>query len=805
MTNARRLLLVFALLLAAGTASSSQNGQAPRPAADPLVARAQAEIQRGRYQEAEALLAPAVSTNLDAALELGLLQLYLGRPEARATLQRVMQQSPQRSAADFLRMGRAARALRQSREANDLFRQADRLQPNDATINTEWGELFLDNSEYAEALKSFQPAVKADPQSVRARFGVARVAAEENPPAAREMLEAILDGNPDYVPAHLLMAQIALGNRRRDEARESIDKALDVNPNSLEALALDAAVAMVEGRTGDYDERVAQALRLNPAYGEIHRVAGDQLALNYRFDEAVALTRRALALDPNNSRAHGDLGMQLLRTGDEAGARQALETAFRLDSSYTNLVTRNLLEMLDELDKFETIRDGDIVMRFHPEEVAVMREYALPLAKRAVETLSKQWDFTPTGPILIEMFPRHDDFAVRTLGLPGMIGALGACFGRVVTLDSPRARPPGQFSWQATLWHEIAHVITLQMSGNRVPRWLTEGISEWEERRASPDWGREMVVSFAQAMNAGKVLKLRDLNDGFTDPELISLAYFESSLLVEHLAATYGEPSLRTLLRAYGKGLEGDDALREAFNVTADDIQASFDAKLERDFGAIRRALNAPELPDDAGVEVLRAAVQANPESFPLRLRLGNALREAGDAAGAVAELERAAALVPAAVGQVNPHAMIAAIALEQKDEARAIAALEAQLKTDVNDVETARRLASMVAPLNDPARTTAAYERVVALDPFDSNAQTMAGRMAMQRRDATRAVRAFRAALATSPADRAASHLDLAEALVLAGDRPEARRQVLAALEIAPSFERAQDLLLQLVDAGGA
>ena len=47
--------------------------------------------------------------------------------------------------------------------------------------------------------------------------------------------------------------------------------------------------------------------------------------------------------------------------------------------------------------------------------------------------------------------------------------ALGACFGRVVTLDSPRARPPGDFSWGETLWHEMAHVITLQLSRQRVP------------------------------------------------------------------------------------------------------------------------------------------------------------------------------------------------------------------------------------------------------------------------------------------------------------------------------------------------
>ena len=75
--------------------------------------------------------------------------------------------------------------------------------------------------------------------------------------------------------------------------------------------------------------------------------------------------------------------------------------------------------MMDSLDKFETIRDGDVVMQFSPDEAAVMREYAVPFAKEALETLSKQWDFKPTGPILIEMFPKHDDFAVRTMGLPG--------------------------------------------------------------------------------------------------------------------------------------------------------------------------------------------------------------------------------------------------------------------------------------------------------------------------------------------------------------------------------------------------
>jgi tetratricopeptide (TPR) repeat protein len=544
-------------------------------------------------------------------------------------------------------------------------------------------------------------------------------------------------------------------------------------------------------------------LKVNPTYGEVYRVAGDHLARNYRFEEAVVMTRRALEVDPDSTEAYSDLGLELMRTGDEPGARRALETAFKADPY--NVVTFNLLSLLDTLDKFETITDGDIVMRFHADEAPVMREYALPLAKRALDTYSKRYGFRPEGPILIEMFPKHDDFAVRTLGLPGMIGALGACFGKVVTLDSPRARPPGQFSWEATLWHELAHVMTLQMSNNRVPRWLTEGISEWEERQARPEWGRAMTVSYAQAMNSGKVLKIADLNDGFTNPELISLAYYEASLLVEHLVDLYGEDAMHTLLRAYGRGLETDAALKEAYQTTVDDLQVSFDAQNRRQFGEMQRALKAPEIPDDAGVEILRAAVQANPESFPLRMRLASALHEAGQPDEAISELERAGELLPAVYGENSPNKLIAEIALEKKDTPRAIKALEDVIAVDGDDVESARKLASLLDPARDPERAARAYGRVVALDPFDGNAEAVTGRLALARRDGDVALHAFRAALATAPADVASAHLDLGEAYLMTGNQAEAKKQALAALEVAPSFERAQDLLLKVVDAGGS
>jgi Flp pilus assembly protein TadD len=108
------------------------------------------------------------------------------------------------------------------------------------------------------------------------------------------------------------------------------------------------------------------------------------------------------------------------------------------------------------------------------------------------------------------------------------------------------------------------------------------------------------------------------------------------------------------------------------------------------------------------------------------------------------------------------------------------------------------------VEPLKDPARLEAAYKRVVDVDPFDGKAQAGIGQLALRRKDTATAVRAFRSALATNPADRASAHTDLAEALLAAGQAREAKTETLNALEIAPSFDRALDLLLKINESGG-
>ena len=796
--------------IAHGRISEAESMARARPGQDPAAAAVLAElaIRRGKYEEAQTLLEPAAAREPEgeAALALGLLHIQLGRSQAGTGLLKVVQRqaSTRTDAESLFRAARAAGALSNAREANGIYRAL--AASDDPAVHTGWGLLFLEKYQRGEALRSFKDALRLDAEWAPAHAGLARVLADENPPAAAAAANKALEIDGELLDAHLLLAEQELDNSRPDAARDRINKVLAINPSHLEAIAWLAAMAYVRGDQSEFDTEVKRVLAINPAYGDVYRIAGDLAARNYRFQDAVTLTRRAVALDDGNSKAHGNLGMHLMRTGEEPEARRSLDKAFSLDAY--DVVTYNLLSLLDTLDKFVVEKSGDLIVKFHPDEAPIMREYALPLAHEALKTLSSRYQFTPQGPILIEIFPTHDDFAVRNLGLPGMIGALGACFGRVVTMDSPKARPPGSFSWQATLWHELAHVITLQMSNQRVPRWLTEGISVFEEARARPEWGRDMEVPFARALERGETLKLKDLNAGFTRPETIALAYYQASLLVDHIVATHGEPALRALVRSFGDGTDGDQAISKSLNVSMDQLQTTFDSALQTRFGPLLAALKDNPKPVPGGgtpdIGALKAAAVVQPGSYAAQVALGRALAANGDRA-AFEPLERAAALVPMATGENSPHAVMARLAEQVGDVARAIREYQSLLAHDHAAIDPARRLAALADKAGDEKASAMAYDRIVALDPFDADAHTGAGRLAMKRSDVALATREFRVALITGASDKASAHCDLGESYLLAGKVVEAKREALAALEIAPTFERAQDLLLKIVEKDGA
>ena len=161
------------------------------------------------------------------------------------------------------------------------------------------------------------------------------------------------------------------------------------------------------------------------------------------------------------------------------------------------------MKLLDSYKNFVTTKDDTTILRMWKSEADLLEPYFSEQLHKAIATYSAKYKMKLTGPVQVEVYPNHEDFAVRTMGMPGL-GALGVTFGDVVAMDSPSGRKPGAFNWAATMWHEMSHVFILSATNFRVPRWFTEGLAVHEEGQADPRWANRLtpedVVALASTL-----------------------------------------------------------------------------------------------------------------------------------------------------------------------------------------------------------------------------------------------------------------------------------------------------------------
>ena len=160
-----------------------------------------------------------------------------------------------------------------------------------------------------------------------------------------------------------------------------------------------------------------------------------------------------------------------------------------------------------------------------------------------------------TGPVQVEVYPDHEDFAVRTMGMPGL-GALGVTFGQVVAMDSPSGRQPGDFNWASTLWHEMSHVYILTATNHRVPRWFTEGLAVHEETAGIAGVGRPRDAGMLVAMRDKKLLPVADLDRGFILPEYpaqVIVSYFQAGRICDYIKSRWGDDKLLDMVHSFAQ------------------------------------------------------------------------------------------------------------------------------------------------------------------------------------------------------------------------------------------------------------
>ena len=449
------------------------------------------------------------------------------------------------------------------------------------------------------------------------------------------------------------------------------------------------------------------------------------------------------------------------------------------------------MDLLDNLRTFRTIDRGRFRIIAPPTEAELLSMYLVPLLEEAFDSLAKRYDYRPQPPVRLELYRQHADFSVRTVGLAGL-GALGVSFGPVLAMDAPSARPRGEFNWGSTAWHELTHTFTLGLSENRAPRWLSEGLSVLEERRARPGWGADASVEFLAAYAGGRLRPVSQLNDGFVRPRFGAetiFSYYEASLVCEMIEQQRGMPALVDMLKAYRDGLTTPAVFAKVLGAKPEELDQRFDAWLRAKFALPLRSIQPSDGKSEPGGAFIRTAVA------------GMALAGENKPDSARAVLLRAQALFPDYAGQGAPAFYLAQLARERGDLRDALGQIQRittrnETAWDANLLEIELR-----AKLGDSAGTRVPLERLLWISPYDIASHVRLAELAARTGDHALALRERRAVIALDPPDPLDAHYQLARALADAGDVSAARRELLGVLEQAPSFEKAQALLLELRD----
>jgi cellulose synthase operon protein C len=714
-------------------------------------------------------------------------------------------QGGSRTASEFHAMATAARVLGRSdpqrfKDALRFYDRAIALEPQRLDALVALGELFLEKFNFADSRTTLDKALAINALHPGGLAALARLNAAEGRRALRDPVAGLLAVNPANVDAHVLLAYRLIDAEQYDEAIVEARKGLATDSTAPAPwVAIAAARWLARDVSGHRDALARAHLRLAGS-AEAEAALADVSARNRLYADAVAFARAGVVRDPRDAHALALLGINLLRTGDVTTGRETLDRAFTIDPY--DVRVKNTLDLLDSYAKARTVATEHFDLVLETGDADLMSLYASPLAEEAYAALTVRYGFVPSDRVRIEFFRSHADFSVRAVGLAGL-GALGVAFGNVLAIDLPPARSRGEFHWGAVLWHEFAHTITLGMTNNRVPRWVSEGLSVHEERRARREWGGGATPMLIAAYGAGRLQPVSRLNNGFVHPRYeqeVILSYALSAYVFEMLEELKGMAGIRALLLGYRDGSNTPQLMQQVYGLDSTALDATFDrwfrAKFSREFAAVRGTLRT----NPAGETSIELA-------GPLRDALGVAgtAMQQKQWPEVVQAAQRAVTLFPSFAETGSGYHVLVAAHTAMSDTANTAVALAAIVERNAEAIDENIALASMLQRSRDSTGAMAALDRASLIDPFDVTVQTRLGDLAFARRAWPLAIRARRAVIAIGPTDRADALYRLAQALTASGDFTTARREVLRALDLAPNFEAAQDLLLTIRSSGKA
>ena len=333
-----------------------------------------------------------------------------------------------------------------------------------------------------------------------------------------------------------------------------------------------------------------------------------------------------------------------------------------------------------------------------------------------------------------------------------------------------------------------------------MPRWLSEGISVYEERQRNISWGQSMDPNYREMILGTGLVPVSQLSGAFLQPKTpmhLQFAYYESSLVVEYWIEKYGIEVLRRLLEDLAIGMPASEALKRAPG-TLESLDIEF-----RDYAMAMAAKYGEGVDFDRANAEEKTNVETwlaeHPESYwGLRGQCQVMVNtKKWDEALVIAEKLRT--LLPEDCSNEGVYAILANIYRVKENDEEERSALVALTERSSDCREALLRLIEIDEKRSDWSSLEKWCEQMQAINPIRSDLQQMRSMTYEKLGNATKAAEALSACLDLQPTDPANVHYRLALSLESLGRNELAKRQVLMALEESPRYKAALELLVRI------
>ena len=199
--------------------------------------------------------------------------------------------------------------------------------------------------------------------------------------------------------------------------------------------------------------------------------------------------------------------------------------------------------------------------------------------------------------------------------------------------------------------------------------------------------------------------------------------------------------------------------------------------------------------------QYMQGRVQREPRDFQAHLQLGIVLFREEAYSEAITHLRTAHELLPDYTGYPSPSLVLAQVYEAMGNEEAQREQLAIMLAHQQHDFAAPLQLAEHALQVGDLDQAAYYVERAMAVNPYRPEVHRLGAELASRQGDTGRTVQEYEVLLTLDQNDPVAARTDLAQAYLDNSQPDDARMTVLRALETAPTYERAQQILLQAVE----